>query len=73
MVNMTLAIPEQLHQKMEHFSEIKWTEVARRAIEKKVADLEFLDKIASKSKLTLKDVEEIGNKIKSAAAKRFSA
>jgi len=35
MVNMTMAIPEQLHKVMKKHAEIKWTEVARQAIEKK--------------------------------------
>ena len=71
MVNMTLALPEDLHSKMKQFSDIKWTEVARRAIEDKVKDLEALEKLVSKSKLTQKDVEEFGKKIKTSAAKRF--
>ncbi len=40
MVNMTLAIPEQLHKTMKKHSEIKWTEVARQAIERKAKMLE---------------------------------
>ena len=68
---MTLSIPEELHRKMKKFSEIRWSEIARIAIERRVNDLEVMDKIASKSKLTKKDVEEISKKIKRAAAKRF--
>ncbi|MBS3168407.1 hypothetical protein J4216_04735 [Candidatus Woesearchaeota archaeon] len=71
MVNMTLALPEDIHNKMKHFSEIKWTEVARKAIENKLKDLEMLEKLVSKSKLTQKDVEEFGRKIKQEAAKKF--
>jgi len=71
MTNMTLSIPEELHRKMKKFSEIRWSEIARIAIERRVNDLEVMDKIASKSKLTKKDVEEISKKIKRAAAKRF--
>jgi hypothetical protein len=32
---MTLAIPAELHKKMKAHPEIKWTEVARQAIEQK--------------------------------------
>ena len=71
MTNMTLAIPDELHKKMRQFSEIKWSEVARKAIEQRVNDLETMNKIAAKSNLTRKDVEEISKKIKSSAAKRF--
>ena len=72
MVNMTLALPEELHKKMKRFSEIRWSEIARKAIEQRVDDLEVMDRIASKSKLTKKDVEEISKKIKRAAAKKFN-
>ena len=71
MVNMTLALPEEIHSKMKHFSEIKWTEIARKAIENKLKDLEMLEKLASKSKLTQKDVEDFGKKIKQEATKKF--
>ncbi|MEK6828646.1 MAG: hypothetical protein AABY15_00845 [Nanoarchaeota archaeon] len=73
MPNITLSIPDDLHKKMKTFSEIKWSEVARRSIEERINDLEVMDKIASKSKLTEKDVEEIGKKIKRATALRFNA
>ena len=71
MVNMTLALSEELHNKMRAFSEVKWTEVARKAIEQRVNDLEKLEKLASKSKLTKEDAEEISKKIKIAAAKKL--
>lgn len=71
MANITLSIPEDLHRKMKKFSEIKWSEVARKAIQKKVQDLEMLNKLTSKSKLTEKDVEEISNKINKSLAKKI--
>ncbi|MDD5147858.1 MAG: hypothetical protein PHH08_00155 [Candidatus ainarchaeum sp.] len=37
---MTMAIPDELHSKMKQHPEVKWTEVARQAIEKKVQILE---------------------------------
>ena len=40
MVNMTLAIPEELHKIMKKHSEIKWTEVARQAIKRRAAEAE---------------------------------
>ena len=39
MVNMTMAIPKELHKEMKKHPEIKWTEVARQAIEKKAEEL----------------------------------
>ena len=37
---MTMAIPDKLHSKMRQYPEVKWTEVARLAIEKKAKELE---------------------------------
>jgi len=56
---------------MKALSEIKWSEVARKSIEERVNDLEIMNKIASKSKLTKKDVIEISKKIKRGMAKKF--
>jgi hypothetical protein len=73
MVNMTLSISKELHDKMKCLPEIRWSELARRAIEERVNDLETMNKIASKSKLTKKDAEEISKKIKRGMTKRFYA
>jgi hypothetical protein len=71
MANMTLSIPDELLTKMRLFSEVRWSEVARKAIEKRVEDLEIMDKLASKSKLTHQDISEISKRIKASAAKKF--
>lgn len=71
MTNMTLSIPKELHHEMTAHSEIKWSDVARQAFEKKVEELHWMDKVLKKSTLTEKDAEEIGNKIKGEMAKRF--
>lgn len=64
MTNMTLAIEDDLRERMKKHSEIRWSEVVRKSIWQRVELLEALDKIASKSKLTMKDVDEISRKIK---------
>jgi len=70
MANMTLAIPDELHKKMKQMFEIRWSEVARRAIEQRVNDLEMMNKITSKSKFTEKDIRELSEKIKKGIAKK---
>ncbi len=72
MPNMTLSIPEELHKKMKRHTELKWSDVARQAFEKKVDEVEFMEKVLSKSKLEERDSERIGNEIKSKMNKRFS-
>ena len=70
MTNMTLAIPDEIMLVMKRHKEIKWSEVARQALVERVEELEIMDKILSKSKLTEKDVLELGRKIKRGMAKR---
>lgn len=71
MPNMTLSIPAGLHEKMKKYSEVKWSEVARKAIKKKVEDLEMLEKLTSQSKLTEADVAEISGKINKEISKKL--
>ena len=71
MVNITLAIPEDLHMKMKKHSEIRWSEVVRKTIASKIEDLEMMNKLASKSKLTHKDVDEIARKIDAGVARNL--
>ncbi len=73
MVNMTLALPEDLHQIMRQHTEIKWSEVARQALWTQAKKLELMEKLVGKSKFTEKHVEEIDHKIKAGLLKRFSA
>ena len=71
MANMTLAIPDELMEKMKKFREIRWSEIARQAIENKVEIFERMNKIADKSKLTNKDVIEISKIINTNVAKKL--
>ena len=71
MGNITLAVPEDIHSQMRQFSEVRWSEVARKAIVEKLEALQLAESLAKKSKLTKKDVEDFSKKIKAAAAKRF--
>ena len=34
--NLTLSIPDELHEKMRKMSDVRWSEVARRAIERRI-------------------------------------
>lgn len=40
MGNITLSIPDDIHDKMKSFKELKWTQVIRELIEKKLKELE---------------------------------
>lgn len=73
MGNITLSMPENVHADMRLFSEVKWSEVARKAIVDKLETLKLAENIAKKSKLSQSDVEQFSKKIKSSATKRFLA
>ncbi|MDO8661123.1 MAG: hypothetical protein Q7K43_04490 [Candidatus Woesearchaeota archaeon] len=72
MTNMTLALPDELSQKMKQHTDIRWTEIARQAIEKRLHDLDLMNRLAAKSRLTSKDVEELSETLKKNAARRLS-
>ncbi|HPM85681.1 MAG TPA: hypothetical protein PLI99_01145 [archaeon] len=71
MVNMTLAIPEELKKEMDEVKFVNWSEVARAAFKEKLIQFQLFQKIASKSKLTQKDANELSKKINRAASERF--
>lgn len=72
MANITLSVPDDVQKEMKHFSEIRWSEVARRAILDKLESLRLAEDLAKKSRLTKKDVNEFSKKMNSIAAERFS-
>lgn len=71
MVNVTLAVPEELKKKMDSFAEINWSAVARQAFSQKISDLEILNRFTEKSTFTEKDAERLGKKVGEALTKRL--
>ena len=70
MTNMTLSLPEELHREMRSHPEIKWSEVARRAIQRELERLHTYDRLLSASALTERDAVAMGREIRRAAARR---
>ncbi len=56
MANITLSIPDDIYEKMKRYKEVKWSEVARKAI------IEYLKKIEeSRKEVSTKDLlKELG-------------
>lgn len=71
MGTLSVSVPEDLRQKMIVLEEVNWSAVARKAFEEKVKQIEFLKRIARKSKLSEKDAAEISNKINKNIAEKF--
>jgi len=44
MVNITVSIPEDLHNKMKKYSEVKWSEVVRKALVEYIGRLELVER-----------------------------
>ncbi len=63
MPNLTLSLTAEVYEAMKKHPEIRWSEVARQAITKRLRDLETLDAILSKSRLTERDVRELSEKV----------
>ena len=72
MANITLALPESVHRIVKQHKEIRWSEIARAAISNHAAKLEMMDRIASKSKLSLKDIEELNERVKERLQRRYA-
>lgn len=44
MVNVTVSVPEDLYQKMKKYSEVKWSEVVRKALADYIGRLETIER-----------------------------
>jgi len=64
MTEMTVKITEDLKEEIDKHKEIDWGSVARQSMWKFVRKLEVVEEIASKSKLTKKDVDGLSKKLK---------
>lgn len=68
---MTFSVPAKLKRRAQKMQGVNWSGVVTQAIEAKLAELELMNRILSKSKLTLEDVDEIADEIDAAMAKHF--
>jgi len=71
MVNVTLAIPNELKQKMDSLAEINWSAVAREAFDEKIKDMEFIKKFRAKSTLTEADALRLGKEVSKSLSNRL--
>jgi len=70
MVNMTIALPDDLKRKMDCFEEINWSAIARSAFNEKVGELEFIKKFKEKSTFTEEEAVNLGRELNKRLAKR---
>jgi predicted CopG family antitoxin len=72
MPNITISVSEELYKTIKHHRQVRWSEVARRAMADYAKKLSILDKLTAKSELTEEDAIRIGRKIKRGMAKRHA-
>lgn len=72
MVNVTFAVPVELHEIMRRHPEIKWSEIARKAMWEYARKLEFMERIAGESRLSEKDVLELDKRVKAGLRGRYN-
>jgi len=84
MPNITLALPEEIFTLMKKYSEIRWSEVARQAIERYAKKLALLEKLEYEAKmkqfnellkestLTEEDVMVLDEKVKESLFKKIA-
>ena len=83
MPNITLSLPEDVYKIMKKHKEIRWSEIARQAIEKFTKKIEFLDQIDYEEKMELfnklfqnselneEDILKLDNEVKENIFKRI--
>lgn len=70
MPNLTLSVPDALYEEMRKHPEIRWSEVARQALARKLEDLRRLDALLARSALDESDVRELGRRVKEGVWRR---
>mgnify|MGYP001573499309 CR=1 FL=1 len=68
MANITLTIPDELRSELQKHEEVNWSAVMRKAMQEHLRKLHIADAIASKSKLTKKDIAELDKLVKKGLA-----
>jgi CBS-domain-containing membrane protein len=73
MSSLTLAIDEDLKERIDEHPEINWSHVARESIESKLDDLELMDRLADGIDLSEEDIDAIAEDINRRATERAMA
>ncbi len=71
MVNITLAVPEEIKKEMDEFPEMNWSAVAREAIKHRILLLKKFKAFAADSTMTEADAIELGRKVNRGLAKKY--
>lgn len=73
MPNMTLSLPEDVYNIVKSHKEVRWSEIARRAIEDYAKKVALLNAITAQSELTKDDIMVLDKKIKSGVQQHYKS
>jgi hypothetical protein len=68
---MTLSIPEDVYKIVKAHNEVRWSEIARRAIEEYAKKIALLNAMTQESDLTQDDIMVLDNKVKAGIQKHY--
>ncbi len=64
MPNMTLSLPEDVYRIVKAHNEVRWSEIARRAIEDYARKIALMNAMTQESTLTEEDIRELDHRVK---------
>jgi hypothetical protein len=71
MPNMTLSLPEDVYRIVKAHNEVRWSEIARRAIEEYAKKIVLLNAMTENSELTEEDIMTLDKKVKTGIQKHY--
>jgi hypothetical protein len=73
MPNMTLSLPEDVYRIVKAHNEVRWSEIARRAIEEYAKKIVLLNAMTENSELTEEDIMALDKKVKTGIQKHYKS
>ena len=71
MPNMTLSLPEDVYKIVKAHNEVRWSEIARRAIEDYAKKIALLNAMTQESELTEEEIAALDHKVKTGIQKHY--
>lgn len=73
MPNMTLSLPEDVYRIVKTHKEVRWSEIARRAIEDYAKKIALLNTMTAKSELTEDNIMALDKNVKSGIQEHYKS
>ena len=71
MPNMTLSLPEDVYKIVKAHNEVRWSEIARRAIEDYAKKIALLNAMTQESELSEEEITALDHKVKAGIQKHY--